>query len=84
VADCVEVLETAIKALLTKIKLANDGATRGKNITLEEINRHAMKSLRQTESGMVFWRDFVHSKSWIINTQRAAFYLKQYIIEYNS
>ena len=27
-----------------------------------------MKSLRNTESGLQFWRDFVVIKSWIINT----------------
>ena len=29
VSDCVEILENALKALMTKIKLANQGAIRG-------------------------------------------------------
>jgi hypothetical protein len=67
-----------------KIKLANEGAKRGNTITLEQINKHAMSSLRNTEEGTKFWRDFVHAKSWSINTQKVAFYLKQFIIAYNS
>lgn len=84
IEDCVDILETALKALQTKISLANEGAIRSTNITLEEINRNAMNSLRHTESGIIFWRDFVSTKSWTINTQQASFYAKQFIIAQNA
>lgn len=35
IEDCVDVLDTALKALQTKITLANEGAVRATNITLE-------------------------------------------------
>lgn len=84
IEDCVDILETALKSLMTKIQLANEGALRGQNITMEQINKNAMRSLRETEAGIQFWRDFVMTKSWIINTQKCSFYLKQYIIAYNN
>ena len=68
IEEAVEILEASLQALMTKIELANQGAIRGQNITLEQINMHAMKSLRDTESGIQFWRDFVQIKEWIINT----------------
>jgi len=53
---------------MDKIKLANEGAKRAKNITDEQINKHAMIYLRHSENATNFWRDFVKDKSWSINT----------------
>ena len=77
--EVIDLLNTALAGLETKIQLANDGAVRGQNITTEQINKEAMKKLKKTEAGQIFWRDFVIDKSWVINTQKIAFYLKKYI-----
>ena len=81
--DAIVVLKNALRSLQVKIQLANDGFTRGQNITLEEINKNAIKHLVVSDSAMIFWRDFVPEKSWQINTQKAAFYLKNFIIAQN-
>ena len=52
ISDAVALLECALESLMTKIHLANEGATRGQNITNEQINKNALKHLRQTENGM--------------------------------
>jgi hypothetical protein len=84
IEDAIEVLNASLKSLLTKIELANQGAIRGENITSEQINKHAMIHLKDSENAIKFWRDFVPVKSWQINTQKASFYLKQFIVAYNS
>ena len=84
ILDAIEVLDLALESLMVKIRLANQGAIRAGNITDEQINKHAMIYLRHSENAVQFWRDFVREKSWSINTQKASFYLKQYIVAYNS
>ena len=64
---------------MNKIQMANDGYMRSQNITAEEINNHAMESLKVSESAQEFWRDFVTEKSWVMNSQKASFYLRNYI-----
>ena len=39
ISDVIEVLTQCLEALTTKIKLANEGAIRGQNITAEQINK---------------------------------------------
>jgi hypothetical protein len=78
ISKCIELLECALKALRDKIKLANEAAIRGTNRTLEEINFKALNSLKTAE-GKSFWRNFVHDKNLYMNTQKAAYYLANYI-----
>ena len=40
--------------------------------------------LRGSQNATMFWRDFVKDKSWLINTQKLSFYLKEFIIAYNA
>ena len=80
IEDAILVLKNALRSLQVKIQLANDGFVRGQNITSEEINKNAIKHLAVSDSAMIFWRDFVPEKSWQINTQKAAFYLKNFIL----
>lgn len=68
ILDAIEVLDLALESLMDKIKLSNEGAKRAKNITDEQINKHAMIYLRHSENATNFWRDFVKDKSWSINT----------------
>lgn len=77
-------LESSLKALQTKIQLANDGAERSKNITAEEVNRQFVETCKDSESAILFWRDYVKVKESNIQTQKIAYYLAKFIGDYNN